>query len=72
VGGERGRPHEDQEEATRDLLHLCEALRVMCARGGAAGLELADAEPLATLAALLAADLARRAAEGVGPPCGRS
>jgi Flp pilus assembly protein protease CpaA len=55
------------KEAARDLLHLCEAVRVMYARSGDAGLELAAAEPLATLAALLPADLARCAAEGGGP-----
>jgi len=69
VDAEDGARGEDVEEAARDLAHLCEALRVMCARGGAAGLELVDAEPVATLAALLAADLVRRVAERVGRAC---
>jgi len=60
----------DLEEPLRDLLHLCEGLRVLCALGEDRGLTLADAEPLATLAAQLAAELRQRFARAVPPSPG--
>ena len=54
------------EERLHELVHLCEALRAVCAEGPRRGLTLADAEPLALLAALLAAEL--RAAVLGAPP----
>ena len=48
----------DIEAPLRDLTSLCEALRVMAERGGPeAGLDLADAEAVAALAAHMAAQL---------------
>jgi len=63
----------DLEERLADLVALCEGLRALCARGECRGLKLADAEPLAMLAALLASEvratvlapaLCRRAPDG--------
>jgi hypothetical protein len=53
-------PAPDLEEPLRNLVHLCEGVRVLCACGEQRGLTLTDAEPLAVLAALLAADLRRQ------------
>jgi hypothetical protein len=49
----------DLEERLRDLLHVCEGLRALCSCGEQRGLTLADAVPLAMLAAQLAAELQR-------------
>ena len=49
----------DLEERLRDLLHLCEGLRALCACGEQRGLMLSDAEPVAMLAAQLAWELRR-------------
>ena len=57
------------EERVRELLHVCEALRVVCDEGAALGLSLGEVEPLAEVAAVLA----RWVAEGMlrpGAPCG--
>jgi hypothetical protein len=60
----------DLEEPLRDLLHLCEGLRVLCALGEDRGLTLADAGPLGTLAAQVAAELRQRFAHAVPRPLG--
>jgi hypothetical protein len=60
----------DLEERLRDLVFLCEALRVLCARGEEWGLTLADGEGVAVLAAQLAAEVQRavlRSASGAPP-----
>lgn len=49
----------DLEERLRDLLHVCEGLRALCSCGEQRGLTLADAVPLAMLAAQLVAELRR-------------
>jgi urease gamma subunit len=63
----------DLEERLRDLVLLCEAVRVLCARGEERGLTLADGEGVAVLAAQLAAEVQRavlRSASGAPPdPC---
>lgn len=51
----------DCEAPLRELTALCEGLRVACVRGEARGLTLADLEPSATLATLLAGELLRDA-----------
>ena len=56
----------DVEAPLRDLNALCEALRVMAERGGPeAGLDLADAEAVAVLAAHMAAQLLARVRDAV-------
>ena len=57
----------DLEEPLRNLVALCEALRVLCAEGSLADLGLCDLQPVAEVAAACAARLLERWEAALGP-----